>query len=334
LQVDDDSEPRLETMLRGSSPAMHGARQLLSRIAVSPASTVLITGESGTGKDLAARALHQLGATRQHSFVNITCSALPDTLLETELFGHERGAFTDAHQRKKGLLEEASGGTVFLDEVGEMAPALQAKLLRFLEERAFRRVGGLSDVRADVRVIAATHRNLSAELKSGAFRRDLYYRLAVLHIQLPPLRHRMEDVPELATHFVATLARAYGKPIVGLSPPALDKLQRHSWPGNVRELRNVIERAVLLSDRETQLAAHNVTLVEAEAGESLHKLPAGGINLAQLERDLVMQALERATGNKSRAAALLGLSRDQMRRRIDKLALGAESDCAKSPDAG
>jgi len=320
---------RSEEVLRGESPVMRLLKGLLARIGASPASTVLITGESGTGKDGAAKIIHSLSARRQFPFVNITCSALPEALLESELFGHERGAFTDARQRRKGLLEEAAGGTVFLDEIGEMTPSLQAKMLRFLEERAFRRVGGAGDVHADVRVIAATHRDLRQRVASGEFRQDLYYRLAVVHLQMPPLRERTGDVALLVEHFLATFAESYQKPIPRLSKAARDKLMSHPWPGNVRELKNAIERAVLLADTE-EIRAEELDMSEVEDPVDAFRLPPSGINLEELERALVLQALEKTTGNKSRAGSLLGLTRDQIRHRIEKFNI----DCSAYPRGG
>ena len=232
----------------GESRAVKDAKALLQKVARSPASTVLLTGESGTGKDLAAKVLHYASDRASRPFMNITCSALPDTILESELFGHERGAFTDARSQKRGLLESAEGGTVFLDEIGEMAPALQAKLLRFLEEKTFKRVGGVADIRVDVRVIAATNRNLEDEVKKGRFREDLYYRLNVLPIPLPPLRTRADDIPALVHYFVDAYNTEFRKRVHGVAPEAMQRLKTYGWPGNIRELRNAVERAMLLAE--------------------------------------------------------------------------------------
>src|SRR5580700_4002143 len=232
----------------GEGPAVVAVKALLQKIASSPASTVLLTGESGTGKDLAAKVLHYNSGRASKPFMNITCSALPDALLESELFGHERGAFTGADRQKRGLLEMADGGTVFLDEIGEMVPALQAKLLRFLEEKTFKRVGGSSDIKVDVRVIAATNRQLLDEVRHGRFREDLYYRLNVLPVELPPLGGRREDIPLLINYYVDTYNREVRKRVRGLAPAAMERLQSYAWPGNVRELRNAVERAMLLVD--------------------------------------------------------------------------------------
>ena len=230
---------------------MQQVKSLLARVAASPASTVLLTGETGTGKDLAAKAVHYNSDRATRAFVNITCSALPEQLLESELFGHERGAFTDARQQKRGLFETADGGTIFLDEIGEMTPTLQSKLLRFLEEKTFKRVGGLADVRVDVRVVAATNRDLEEEVKSGKFREDLFYRLQVMPIPLPPLRERQGDIPLLANYYIDRFNREFKKRVRGLSPKATALLEQYQWPGNVRELRNAIERAMLLIDHDT-----------------------------------------------------------------------------------
>src|SRR5919199_196805 len=238
----------------GGSAAMTEAKALLQKVATSPASTVLLTGESGTGKDLAAKVLHYASDRASRPLMNITCSAIPDTILESELFGHERGAFTDARSQKRGLLESADGGTVFLDEIGEMAPSLQAKLLRFLEEKTFKRVGGVADIRVDVRVVAATNRNLEQEVKKGRFREDLYYRLNVLPIVLPPLRNRVDDVPALVNYYVDSYNREFRKRVRGVTEDAMRRLKSYVWPGNVRELRNAVERAMLLAEGD-QLAA-------------------------------------------------------------------------------
>ncbi|HEV8269410.1 MAG TPA: sigma-54 dependent transcriptional regulator [Thermoanaerobaculia bacterium] len=319
------SEPYHPDQIIGGSPAMRQAKALLKKIAASPASTILLTGESGTGKDLAAKVIHFSSDRSAGPFLNITCSALTETLLESELFGHEKGAFTDARERKKGLLEQADGGTVFLDEIGEMTPALQAKLLRFLEEKAFRRVGGSSDIRVDVRVIAATNRNLADEVKAGRFRADLYYRLSVLVVELPPLRERGEDVVLLSDAYVDRFNREFKKKVRGLTPEAKALLQRGSWPGNVRELRNVIERAMLLTEgRELSPDDLGIAAAGALSAEGAFSLPAEGVNLETLERELVVQALKRTGGNQTRAAALLGLNRDQIRYRVEKFGLGAE----------
>jgi DNA-binding NtrC family response regulator len=316
------AQPYSLDRLVGESEAMAGVRALLGKVAVSPASTVLLTGESGTGKDLAAKIIHYASDRASRPFMNITCSALPETLLESELFGHERGAFTGADRQKRGLLESADGGTVFLDEIGEMVPMLQAKLLRFLEEKAFKRVGGATDIRVQVRVIAATNRNLEEEVKRGRFREDLYYRLNVMPIVLPPLRQRPDDIPPLVAFYVDSYNSEFRKRIRRVAPAAMERLKTYGWPGNVRELRNAVERAMLLTDGD-ELTLDHFPIVDASAArlsESV-ELPVEGIDLEQLERSLVVQALQQSGWNQTRAATLLGLNRDQIRYRIEKFKL-------------
>jgi DNA-binding NtrC family response regulator len=303
----------------GASPAVTALRHMVARVAISPSSTVLLTGESG--KDLVAKIIHYTSDRAARPFMNITCSALPEQLLESELFGHERGAFTDARMQKKGLLETADGGTVFLDEIGEMTPALQAKLLRFLEEKSFKRVGGATDIRVDVRVIAATNRNLEEEVGKNRFRSDLYYRLNVLPITMPSLRSHPEDVPLLVEYFIDGFNSEFRKKVLGATPTAYSVLQQYGWPGNVRELRNVIERAMLLSDHDRLDAADFAALSRPVAAGDEFELPPKGVDLEQLERSLVIQALKRCGGNQTRAGELLGLNRDQVRYRIEKFAL-------------
>jgi two-component system response regulator AtoC len=304
----------------GSSSAMVEAKSLLERIAASPATTVLLTGETGTGKDLAAKAIHFNSERASKPFVNITCSALPEQLLESELFGHERGAFTDARQQKRGLLETADGGTVFLDEIGEMTPGLQAKLLRFLEDRTFKRVGGLNDIRVDVRVIAATNRSLDDEVRAGRFREDLFYRLQVMPVRLPPLRERVGDIRLLVAHYIDRYNREFRKRVRGLQPGAQAMLDQYRWPGNVRELRNAIERAMLLADNGL-LGAEDFATLSKAATPATFRLPPEGVDLETVERQLVIQALQRAGGNQTQAGHLLGINRDQVRYRIEKFGL-------------
>jgi DNA-binding NtrC family response regulator len=305
----------------GESPAMGELRDLLRKVAASPASTVLLTGESGTGKDLAAKILHFNSDRANRPFVNITCSAIPETLLESELFGHERGAFTDARQQKRGLFEQADGGTVFLDEIGEMVPALQSKLLRFLEEKAFKRVGGSQDLHVDVRVIAATNRDLPEQVRAGHFREDLFYRLNVLPIALAPLRAHLDDVPALVGFYVDQFNREFRKQVRGASTEALRELRAYGWPGNIREVRNAVERAMLLVEGAwLEPKDFPVLAAKAQAAHGI-ALPAEGVDLEELERSLVVQALERSGYNQTRSAALLGLNRDQIRYRIEKFGL-------------
>jgi two-component system response regulator AtoC len=320
---ENEARPYNMRAIVGESAPMEALRQMVAKVAASPASTVLLTGESGTGKDLVAKTIHYSSARAARAVMNITCSALPEHLLESELFGHERGAFTDARTQKRGLLESADGGTVFLDEIGEMVPALQAKLLRFLEEKSFKRVGGASDIRVDVRVVAATNRNLEEQVAKGVFRTDLYYRLNVLPIQLPSLRDHADDVPTLVHFFMDTFNREFKKRIAGISGAAETLLKGYGWPGNVRELRNVVERAMLLAEG-SRLEAHDFAALDrTPGGGDPFELPASGVDLENLERSLVVQALRRVGGNQTKAAGLLGLNRDQIRYRIEKFGLTA-----------
>ena len=307
--------------LVGSSPAITTLRHMVARVAGSPASTVLLTGESGTGKDLVAKIVHYASDRSSKPFMNITCSALPEQLLESELFGHERGAFTDARLQKKGLLETADGGTVFLDEIAEMTPGLQAKLLRFLEEKSFKRVGGSHDIRVDVRVVAATNRNLEEEVAKHRFRADLFFRLNVLPVEMPPLRARPEDVPLLVEYFIDSFNEEFRKRVLGATPAAYALLQRYGWPGNVRELRNVIERAMLLSDGDRLDARDFTGMTGTVSTGDEFELPPTGVDLEKLERSLLVQALRRSGGNQTKAGTLLGLNRDQIRYRIEKFGL-------------
>ena len=288
--------------------------------------TVLLTGESGTGKEVIARFLHHASRRSEGPFIAINCPALPDQLLESELFGHERGAFTGAVSAKPGRIEQANGGVLFLDEVGEMAPAVQAKLLRVLEEREFLRLGGTRLQRAEIRVIAATNRDLHAAMTRGEFREDLYYRLGVFEIALPPLRERVEDVLELADMFLGEIGETVGRPAAGIERDAKSLLLAYPWPGNVRELRNAIERAVILADGGYIRSEHlpvSATRKPAPASDASTNapLPAGGVSLDAIERSLVIKALAQARHNKTRAAKLLGLTRAQLYSRIEKYGL-------------
>ncbi|MDF1700488.1 MAG: sigma-54 dependent transcriptional regulator [Planctomycetota bacterium] len=304
----------------GVSAAAEQVRATIRQVAASPARSILLQGESGTGKGLVARAIHEASDRADRAFVPITCSAVPDNLLESELFGHEPGAFTDARKRKMGLLEAADGGTLFLDEIGDMPAGLQAKLLGVLEERRFRRVGGLKEIEVDVRVVSATHRNLEAMVKEGQFRADLLYRLRVIPIHIPPLRERPDDIPILAQHFVSELAAGWGRPTMGITEDAKTALQARAWPGNVRELRNALERAVILATGG-EVDAKAVGAEEpGSEGQSL-VLPAQGLNVETVMDDLVRTALDRSSGNQSAAARLLGMSRDQVRYRMQKMGL-------------
>ncbi len=309
--------------LIGTSPAMRTVFDILSRLEKVDAPTVLICGETGTGKDVVARALHTRGRRRDKPFLAIDCASLTETLIESELFGHERGSFTDAHQVKRGLFELARGGVIFLDEIGEMAPSTQAKLLRAIESRSFRRVGGVVDIALDAAIIVATNRDLREEVKAGRFREDLFFRLNVVPIEIPPLRRRPSDVGPLALHLVRKVSAELSRSIAGITPDALSVLAQHPWPGNVRELRNVLERAVILKreDRAVDVGDLPRDIVE-QLGDGRRstgfELPPEGIDLAELERDLLEQALARARGNQTAAARLLGITRFALRYRLDK----------------
>lgn len=339
----------------GQSPAMQKMIALARKVAESEASSVLLQGESGTGKDLVAKAIHYSSRRSEEPFVAINCAAIPATLIESELFGYEKGAFTDAKGRKEGLFEQAEGGTIFLDEIGELELGLQAKLLRVLEEGAFRRVGGLKDIALDVRIIAASNRDLKTESEAGRFRLDLYYRLSVIQIDIPPLRERGDDVLVLANYYLQQFNKSLRKQIRGLSPEVAHIFRQYAWPGNVRELRNVIERVMILEDSDVitpmwlprgvegnssgpplQVAASverseepavapvaviNAPLPVAEPAPSPYPfmLPLQGVDLESVEMSLVEQALQRSGGNQTRAAELLHISRDQLRYRLKKL---------------
>ena len=320
----------------GESPAMAEMTRLARKVAASEASSVLLLGESGVGKDLVAKAIHYGSSRANQPFIAINCAAIPATLIESELFGHEKGAFTDAKGRKEGLFEQAQGGTLFLDEIGELELGLQAKLLRVLEEGSFRRVGGLKDLPLDVRVVAASNRDLKAESDAGRFRLDLYYRLSVIQIDLPPLREREDDALLLAKYYIAHFNERLRKRIRGLSSEVKEIFRRYTWPGNVRELRNVIERVMILEDSdligpdwlprgligdERAVFSKPVAVVPQPAGVATpsFQLPDEGIDLEQVELSLVRQAMERSGGNQSRAAELLGVSRDQLRYRLKKI---------------
>jgi two-component system, NtrC family, response regulator PilR len=303
----------------GRSPSMLAVFDLVESVAKTT-STVLVTGESGTGKELIARAVHFHSLRRDRPFVALNCGALPETLLESELFGHMRGAFTGAETTKKGLIEIAEGGTIFLDEIGEMTPMMQVKLLRVLQERRFRRVGGLDEIEANIRVVAATNQDLPKLVAEGRFREDLYYRINVIPVQLPALRERREDIPLIAEHFLSKYREQMGKTVAAISGGAMALLERYDWPGNIRELENVIERAVALERTPTILFESlpeqiRVTMAgtpAATAAGDVPELPAGGFDLERhvqsVERRYLAQALERAGGVQVRAAELLGMS--------------------------
>ena len=315
----------------GTSRGIREVIAVARKVARSEATTVLIQGESGTGKDLLAKAIHYESARAEEPFMEIACTAMPETLLESELFGHERGAFTDARTQKKGLFEVAHGGTIFLDEIGDMSGGPQAKLLRVLEERSFRRVGGTKDITVDVRVIAASNRDLRQAVDSGVFRKALYYRLQVVTIPLPPLRDRREDIPLLARHFLGYFSREFKKRLPHLSSEAERLLVQYEWPGNVRELRNVIERAMILEDTGDLLPGHLPPEIGGLAPSSAlpaptFRLPETGVVLEEVEREFVRQALALTQGNQTRAARLLSLTRDELRYRVKKFALNHKAE--------
>ncbi|HVR87570.1 MAG TPA: sigma-54 dependent transcriptional regulator, partial [Planctomycetota bacterium] len=317
--------------LIGESAKMRSILKVTRQVSRSEAEAIFIRGESGTGKDLLARAIHYESPRTDRPFVTVMCTALQDTLLENDLFGHEKGAFTDAKGQKQGLFELADGGSIFLNEIGDMGPNLQAKLLRVLDEHTFRRVGGAEDVRVDVRVIAATNRDLEQSIREGRFRSDLFYRLNIFPLYLPPLRERMEDIPLFVAHFLKRNARKYRRSYSGISRKAMAKLQGYDWPGNVRELRNVLERACALG-AGPEIGEEDLTFWRMGAAPESRPalpLPPGGVILDQVEKDLVLQALERSSGNQTLAAGLLGISRFRLRSRMKRygiLARGRRDD--------
>ena len=336
------------------SPKMIELMNFVRKVASSEATTILIQGESGTGKDLLAKAIHYESSRRDKPFVAINCSAIPDTLIEAELFGHEKGAFTDAKQMKKGLFEAADGGTLFLDEIGELNPLLQAKLLRVLEDQVIRRIGGLRDMQVDVRVIAASNRDLEKAVRETQFRQDLYYRLAIIAIFIPPLRDRKEDILPLVEFFIDRYNRRFKKSIHGVTNETRNLLTSHNWPGNVRELRNAIERGMILEEESLLRPVYlpfsvgesgGRTLFErtsaAEGGQRLANgrslprlyIPEGGTSLEEMEHSMVELAMNQANGNQTNAAKLLDISRDALRYKLKKFGLGrADEDAEHSAD--
>jgi len=339
------------------SPKMTELMSFVQKVAASEATTILVQGESGTGKDLVAKTIHYESTRQNGPFVAINCSAIPETLMEAELFGHEKGAFTDAKQMKKGLFETADGGTLFLDEIGELSPLLQAKLLRVLEDQVIRRVGGVRDLQVDVRVVAASNRDLEKAVREGHFRQDLYYRLAIIAVFIPPLRERTEDILPLVEFFIAWYNRKFKKSIRGISPETRRLLLAHNWPGNVRELKNSIERAMILEDESvlrpmympfavgeaarSGLTAFEHTSASADgggkqlaSGRVLPRLyiPEEGTSLEEVERAMVELAMRQANGNQTHAARLLDISRDALRYKLKKFDLvpAGEDEAADS----
>jgi two-component system response regulator PilR (NtrC family) len=329
LRAELRSRPGGLERIVGVSPGITAVIELVRSVAPT-GSSIFITGESGTGKELVARAVHALSPRRQAGFVSINCGALPETLLESELFGHVKGAFTDAHQSKKGLFEAAHRGTLFLDEVGEMAPAMQVKLLRALQDGRIRRLGGTDEIEVDVRVIAATNRPIETLVEEGRMRQDLFYRLNVIRINVPPLRERLEDVRVLAQHFLERFARQMGKGVERVSPEALALLERYRWPGNVRELENVIERAVAL-ETTPLIQPERLPANLADEGTGADGVPLGGgfsldAHILGVEAGLVRRALDKSGGVRTAAAALLGITPRSLRYLVRKHGLGAKTD--------
>ena len=314
-----------------ASPAMKQVVKFARRVAESEASTILLEGESGTGKDVIAQFMHHFGRRHDGPFVTLNCAAIPETLLESELFGYEKGAFTDARSPKAGILEIATGGTIFLDEIGEMPVILQAKMLRVLEEQTFRRLGGVRDIQVDVRIMAATNRKLADAIDEGKFRLDLYYRLNVIQVVLPPLRERREDILPLAQFFIQLYNQRFKRNVKGIARPAQASMLNYEWPGNVRELRNAIERAMVLEESEW-IQSSSLRLepdaMDYPAQEPVLEPEAGsfGVTLEEAEKNMLLQALEKADWNQTRAAVLLGISRDTLRYKMKKYYLRRSSE--------
>ncbi|MBI2378809.1 MAG: sigma-54-dependent Fis family transcriptional regulator [Deltaproteobacteria bacterium] len=315
------AQPDIDSIV-GVSPAMEDVRRMAARCAAADATTVLIEGESGVGKEVVTRAIHAASPRAKFPFLQINCAAIPEHLVESELFGHERGAFTGAQGQKRGMVESADGGTVFLDEVGEMQLAAQAKLLQLLENRTFRRVGGVAELRSNVRIVAATNRNLVERVSDGEFRPDLYYRLNVVKLRIPPLRDRTEDIPVLAAHILVRLGAEFGRAPPTISAAAADILAAYAFPGNVRELRNALERAMVLRPDAAELTVSDFALDPTEARITAGRAPVSLDASEGEEHALLIDALQRTGQNVSAAARLLGVSRDTMRYRMKKYGLG------------
>lgn len=331
------------SLILGESPQIRKVIATAKKIARTPTTTTLITGESGTGKELVARLIHDCASDGPRPFIDVNCGAIPENLLESELFGHERGAFTDARARKQGLFELANGGTIFLDEIGNTTFALQMKLLKAVENKIFRRIGGVEEIQVSTRIIAATNFNLQEAVRQGRFREDLFYRLNICHIELPPLRERGDDVLVLAEHFIRQFNEQYGLQIKGLTAAARKVILTHNWPGNVRQLRNAIERAMLVESQEyvdavdlgEDIIGSHPAVLNLDSGvlpETLpvrevsvrFDLPAEGIALETLERQIIISALQHAGGNVSKASRLLHIQRGKLRYRIERLGLDDE----------
>ncbi len=330
---DREEERFHHTQILGESKSARELRQIVKRVATSEAHTVLLQGESGTGKELVTRALHYGGPRREFPLIEVNCAAIPEALFESEVFGHERGAFTDAKAVKRGLIELAHQGTLFLDEISEMRPAIQVKFLRFLQERRFRRIGGTRDIEVEVRVVAATNRDLKEMVAAGEFREDLYYRLNFVPIALPPLRKRREDIQPLAKHFLQEANRLFHKQVRGITLEAARRLQQYHWPGNVRELRNVIERLVILAEEE-EIRAEDLPAEISESGPSPPGLERGFpmdqslMTLAALEAAYIRAVLQRLNQNKTKTAEVLGISRQTLRAKLAQFPPPADGETA------
>ena len=322
--VTEQVEPQNRSFVT-ESPRMRQVLAFVRKVASSEASSILIEGESGTGKDLIAKTIHYQSMRQAQPFIAINCSAIPETLLESELFGYEKGSFTDAKNQKRGLLELADKGTLLLDEIGEMPMLLQAKLLRVLEDQMVRRIGGVRDFQVDVRVISITNLNLQEAVRAGAFRQDLYYRLNVIQIYIPTLRERPEDILPLVQFFIAHYNKKFKRKILGVSPEAEKLLQGYHWPGNVRELRNAIERAMILEDAShLQVPDLPITLNRTEVPpiSAGVEIPESGLSLEETEREMISRALSKTGGNQTHAARLLSITRDTLRYKMKKYELG------------
>ena len=324
--ITEESAPQKREVIAESGP-MRDVLNFVRRVAASEATTILLEGENGTGKDLVAKTLHYQSLRQAEPFIAINCAAIPDSLLESELFGYEKGAFTDARAQKRGIFELADKGTLFLDEVGEIPLMLQAKLLRVLEEQSFRRLGGLKDIQLDLRVVAATNKNLREAVKEGAFRQDLYFRLNVIQILIPPLRDRAEDIVPLTRFFIEHYNRKFKRNIEGVTDASAKLLLYHDWPGNVRELRNAIERAMILEESSLITPASLPIAISRPDGDAPRDtsvaaaIPSDGLSLEDNERSLLVRALEKTNGNQTQAARLLRVTRDTLRYKMKKFNL-------------
>jgi len=324
--ITEEAAPQKREVIAESAP-MRDVLNFVRRVAASEATTVLLEGDNGTGKDLIAKTLHYQSLRQAEPFIAINCAAIPETLLESELFGYEKGAFTDARSQKRGIFELADKGTLFLDEIGEIPLMLQAKLLRVLEDQSFRRLGGLKDINLDLRVVAATNKNLREAVKEGAFRQDLYFRLNVIQILIPPLRDRVDDIVPLTKFFIEHYNRKFKRNIEGVTEAAAKLLQQHDWPGNVRELRNAIERAMILEESALITAPSLPIAISRPEGGGLTAvsanvdIPTDGLSLEDNERSLLARALEKTNGNQTQAARLLRITRDTLRYKMKKFNL-------------